>query len=147
MHITPESQPALYIDTYRIDLVEAVYQVDVEELSLAAEDAVAKFEPCLSLSSWLDSFLRYYLVKRVFLTGVRETFEKNQELRVRSLDSVKQSFTLLLESAQRAGVAPLDIDGSGLSRLVGGMCTSPTLVKAQGERPLSIALLSLEVSR
>jgi len=124
----------------RIDLVEAVYRNDVEDLLLAAEKAVSNFTPWDALVNWLDSFLLYSLGKQVFLTELPESFEKNPELRLSSRERVKQSFTLVLENAQRAGVARSDIDGSDLMLLVGGMCTGPTLVKAQGERLLAMVL-------
>jgi len=130
----------------RIDLVEAVYRNDVEELMLAAEKAVANLAPWDALVSWLDSFLRYALGKRVFLTELREAFEKNPQLQLSSRERVEQSFTLVLEAAQRAGVARTDIDGSDLMLLVGGMCTGPTLVRAQGERLLAMVLDGLSVS-
>jgi AcrR family transcriptional regulator len=129
----------------RIDLVEAVYRNDVDELWLAAEKAVANHEPWEALVDWLDAFLRYSLGKRVFLTELREWLEKNPELRLSSRERVEQSFTLVLENAQRAGVARADIDGSDLMLLVGGMCTGPTLVRAQGERLLAMVLDGLRV--
>jgi AcrR family transcriptional regulator len=130
----------------RIDLVEAVYRTDVEELLLAAEKAVANYTPWDALVSWLDSFLQYSLGKRVFLTELRESFEKNPELRLSSRERVEASFTLVLENAQRASVARSDIDGSDLMLLVGGMCTGPTLVREQGERLLAMVLDGLRVS-
>ena len=131
---------------HRIDLVEAVYRVDVEELAVAAESAVRDLAPWEALRDWLDSFLRYSLGKRVFLTELRESFEKNPELKLRSRERVEQSFALVLENAQRAGVARTDIDGSDLMLLVGGMCTGPTLVRAQGERLLAMVLDGLRVT-
>jgi AcrR family transcriptional regulator len=129
----------------RIDLVEAVYRNDVEELMLAAERAIANLAPWDALVSWLDAFLRYALGKRVFLTELREAFEKSPQLQLNSRERVEQSFTLVLEAAQRAGVARTDIDGSDLMLLVGGMCTTPTLLKGQGERLLAMVLDGLRV--
>lgn len=131
---------------HRIDLVEAVYRTDVEELLLAAQKAVAEFAPWDALSTWLDSFLRYSLGKRVFLTELRESFEKNPELRLSTRERVEQGFALVLENAQRAGAARGDIDGSDLMLLVSGVCTSPTLVQAQGERLLATVLDGLRVT-
>lgn len=130
----------------RIDLVEAVYRNDVEELMLAAEKAVANRAPRDALVSWLEAFLRYALGKRVFLNELREAFEKNPQLQSSSRERVEQSFTLVLESAQRAGVARADVNGSDLMQLVGGMCSSPTLDKAQGERLLALVLDGLYVA-
>ncbi|MCU1491796.1 MAG: hypothetical protein JWM85_3201, partial [Acidimicrobiaceae bacterium] len=39
-----------------------------------------------------------------------------------------------------------DVDGSDLMQLVGGMCTSPTLDRAQGVRLLAMVLDGLRVS-
>ena len=130
----------------RIDLVEAVYQNDVEELMLAAENAVTNLAPWDALVSWLDAFLRYALGKRVFLTELREAFEKNPQLQLSSRERIEQSFTLVLETAQRAGVGRTDVNGSDLMQLVGGMCSSPTLDRAQGERLLAMVLDGLRVS-
>jgi AcrR family transcriptional regulator len=130
---------------HRIDLVEAVYRNDVEELLLAAEKAIANFPPWDALVNWLTSFLNYALGKRVFLTELRESFEKNPELRLSSRERVEQSFILVLMNAQRAGAARSDIDGSDLLLLIGGMCTGPTLVKAQGERLLAMVLDGLRI--
>jgi AcrR family transcriptional regulator len=104
---------------HRIDLVDAVYQNDVEELLHAAEKAVANFSPWDALVNWLDSFLHYALSKRVFLAEIRESFEKNPELKLSSREKFEQSFTLVLDNAQRAGVARRDIDGSDLMLLDG----------------------------
>jgi AcrR family transcriptional regulator len=132
----------------RIDLVEAVYRNDLEELVLAAEKAVANRAPWDALVNWLDAFLLYSLGKRVFLTELREAFEKNPELHLTSRERVEQTFTLVLENAQRAGVARSDIDGSDLMLLVGGMCIADrALDKAQGERLLSTVLDGLRVER
>ena len=131
---------------HRIDLVEAVYRTDVEELLLAAEKAVANLTPWEALRDWLNSFLRYSLGKRVFLTELRESFEKNPELRLSSREKVEHGFTLVLENAQRTGVARRDIDGTDLMLLVSGVCTSPTLAKTQGERLLATVLDGLRVT-
>lgn len=130
---------------HRIDLVEAVYRTDVEELLLAAENAVADQAPWDALRSWLERFLRYSLVKRVFLTELRESFEKNPELKLRTREQVEKGFALVLENAQRAGVARGDIDGTDLLLLVSGICTSPALAETQGQRLLNTVLDGLRV--
>jgi AcrR family transcriptional regulator len=130
----------------RIDLVEAVYRNDVDELRLAAEKAVANLAPWDALVSWLDAFLRYSLGKRVFLHELREEFERNPQLRLHSREQVEQSFAIVLENAQRAGVARADVDGTDLMLLVGGMCTSPTLAKAQGKRLLAMVVDGLKIT-
>jgi AcrR family transcriptional regulator len=131
----------------RIDLVEAVYRNDLEELMLSAEKAVANLAPWDALVSWLDSFLGYALGKRVFLTELREAFEKNPQLQLSSRERIEQSFTLVLDAAQRAGVARTDVDGSDLMQLVGGMCLSSTLDRSQGKRLLAMVLDGLRTGQ
>jgi AcrR family transcriptional regulator len=130
----------------RIDLVEAVYRNDVEELMLTAEKAIANQAPWDALVSWLDAILSYALGKRVFLTELRVAFEKNPKLQLSSRERIEQGFTLVLGAAQRAGVARTDVDGPDLLQLVSGMCTSPTLYREQGERLLALVLDGLRVS-
>jgi AcrR family transcriptional regulator len=129
----------------RIDLVEAVYRNDIDELMLAADKALANLAPWDALVSWLDAFLRYALGKQVFLTELREAFEKNPQLHLNSRERVEQGFTLVLDAAQRAGVARTDVNGSDLMQLISGMCTSPTLDRAQGERLLAMVLDGLRI--
>ena len=129
----------------RIDLVEAVYQNDVDELVLTAEKAHANLEPFEALSSWFDAFLRYALGKRRFLNELREAFEKHPDLQVGSRERIEQCFSLLLDAAQDAGEARADLDGADLMQLVGAMCISPQLAADQGRRLLTVLLDGLRV--
>jgi AcrR family transcriptional regulator len=74
----------------RIDIVEAVYQTDVDELVCAAEEAVAHNEPWQALVAWLEAFLRYGQVKRTFLNELHEAFDKNPQLKVASWDGLSK---------------------------------------------------------
>src|SRR3974390_3141268 len=48
----------------RIDLVEAVYREDVEELAEAARRAVAELEPWPAVEAFFDAFTRYAPTKK-----------------------------------------------------------------------------------
>ena len=67
----------------RIDVVEAVYREDVDELTTVAESVTATMEPWPALVAWLEAFVRYASGKKRFLNELHEAFEKNPELRVR----------------------------------------------------------------
>jgi AcrR family transcriptional regulator len=131
----------------RIDIVEAVYQTDVDELVCAAEEAVAHNEPWQALVAWLEAFLRYGQVKRTFLNELHEAFDKNPQLKVASRDRINQAVDAVLGRAQQAGVARTDLDGSDLMQILGPMCTSATLTEAQGERLLAMLLDGLRPPR
>jgi len=131
----------------RIDIVEAVYQTDVDELVCAAEEAVAHNEPWEALVAWLEAFLRYGHMKRTFLNELHEAFDKNPQLKVASRERINQAVDTVLGRAQQAGVARSDLDGSDLMQILGPMCTSATLTEAQGERLLAMILDGLRPPR
>ena len=60
----------------RIDIVEAVYREDVDELVSVAESVAAELEPWPALVAWLEAFVRYASGKRTLseraARGVRE---------------------------------------------------------------------------
>jgi AcrR family transcriptional regulator len=102
----------------RIDIVEAVYRTDVDELVCAAEEAVAHNEPWEALVAWLDAFLRYGHVKRTFLNELHEAFDKNPQLKVASRERINQAVDTVLGRAQEAGAARTDLDGSDLMQIL-----------------------------
>lgn len=130
----------------RIDLVEAVYRTDVDDLALAADKAVANLEPWPALVAFLEAFLRYAAGKRTFLTELHEAFEKNPALRLGSRERIEEATEKVLGRAQRAGVARPDVDGIDLMQLVSAMCTSATLSAGQGERLLGVVLDGLRAT-
>ena len=128
----------------RIDVVEAVYRTEVDELVRAAEGATA-LDPWSGLVSWLESFVRYAEGKRILLSELREAFEKNPQLKVASRERIDGAIDSVLRRAQAAGVARADVDGSDVMQLVGPMCTSGTLTPGQTERLLAMILDGLRV--
>ncbi len=120
----------------RIDVVEAVYREDVDELVSVAESAVAELEPWPALAAWLEAFVRYAIGKRRFLTELHEAFEKNPDLRIASRERIEGAIDIVLARAQDAGVVRTDLDGPDLMQLLGSMCMSATLTPEQSERLL-----------
>jgi AcrR family transcriptional regulator len=124
----------------RIDLVEAVYRTDVDNLVHTAEQVSADLEPWPAAVAFLEAFVRYAQGKRTFLNELREAFDKNPDLRVDMLDRIRQAMELVVGRAQRAGVMRTDVDGSDLMQLVGPMCTNATLSVDQSKRLLDTIL-------
>jgi AcrR family transcriptional regulator len=120
----------------RIDIVEAVYREDVDELVRVAEVAVSDLEPWPALVAWLEAFVRYASGKRRFLNELHEAFEKNPELRVASRERIEGALSIVLTGAQDAGEVRIDIDGADLMQLLGSMCMSATLTSEQSGRLL-----------
>jgi AcrR family transcriptional regulator len=124
----------------RIDVVEAVYRTDVEELLQTAERVVTELEPWSAVVAFLEAFVRYAQGKRTFLNELHEAFEKNPNLRSQCRESIDSAMNLVFSRAQRAGVVRADVDGSDIMQLVGPMCTSATLSADQCTRLLATIL-------
>jgi AcrR family transcriptional regulator len=124
----------------RIDLLEAVYRNDVDELVLAAEKAVANLEPWAAVVAFLEAFLDYAERKRTFLNELREAFEKNPGLRSEIRRQIDGAANLVVERAQAAGAMRTDVSGAEVTQLVGPICTTATLSRDQSERLLRTIL-------
>ena len=124
----------------RIDLVEAVYQDDVDGLVAAADKAATEVDPWTGLEGWLRAFVAYGQAKRTFLSELHEAFEKNPQLKSTARARIETACASVLSRAQAAGAARTDIDGPDLMQLVSPMCISPTLSPDQGERLLAMIL-------
>jgi AcrR family transcriptional regulator len=124
----------------RIDVVEAVYESDVDDLVRTAERVVAELEPWPAVVAFLEAFIRYAHGKRVLLTELREAFDKNPDFKARSRERIAGAMDLVVRRAQGVGAIRADVDGGDLMQLVGPMCTNPTLSEDQSARLLSMIL-------
>jgi AcrR family transcriptional regulator len=120
----------------RIDVVEAVYREDVDELTTVAESATATMEPWPALVVWLEAFVRYASGKKRFLNELHEAFEKNPALRSASRERIVDALGVVLTPAQEAGVVRADINAEDLMQLLASMCMSATLTSDQSARLL-----------
>ncbi|HXX91177.1 MAG TPA: TetR/AcrR family transcriptional regulator [Acidimicrobiales bacterium] len=124
----------------RIDVVEAVYRTDVDQLVADAERFVAELDPWGAVVTFLEAFVRYAQTKRTFLSELQEAFEKQPEFRLRSRERIEAAMALVIDNARRAGVIRADIDGADLMALVSPMCTLNTLSEDQCNRLLGTIL-------
>ena len=122
----------------RIDVVEAVYREDVDQLMEVAESVVGTMEPWPALVAWLEAFVLYASGKKRFLNELHEAFEKNPDLRVAARERVEGALSIVLTRAQDAGVVRQDIDGPDLMQLLSSMCMSATLTPDQSTRLLTM---------
>jgi AcrR family transcriptional regulator len=123
----------------RIDLVEAVYKIDVDELVEAAE-ATRTLEPWEAVVAYLEAFVRYAQSKRNFLNELREAFEKNPGLRLDSRERIDAATDRVIRRGQGNGVVRTDVDGADVTQLLAPMCTSATITPEQTARLLPLIL-------
>lgn len=127
----------------RIDLVEAVYRTDVDELVAAAQKAVANLEPWSAVEEFMEAFRHYASTKRTFLTELREAFEKNPDLKSGSRERIDKAWDLVIGRAQEAGVLRADVTGADLMQLVAPLCTNVAVSEEQGTRLLAVIIAGL----
>ncbi|MGH9293497.1 MAG: TetR/AcrR family transcriptional regulator [Acidimicrobiales bacterium] len=124
----------------RIDLVQAVYEDEVEELVQTARRVVTELEPWPAVVAFLEAFVRYASTKRTLLNELREAFGKDPSLKSRLRERIDQASELVIGRAQRAGAVRADVQGRDVVQLLGPMCTSPTLTDEQSVRLLPMIL-------
>jgi AcrR family transcriptional regulator len=115
----------------RIDVVEAVYHEDVDELVDAAARLVVELEPWPALVAWLEAFVRYARSKRTFLSELHEPLEKNPELRIAARERIEGALIVVFDRARAAGEVRSDLDGIDVMQLLGSMCMSATLTPSR----------------
>jgi AcrR family transcriptional regulator len=124
----------------RFDIVEAVYQDDVEELVRAAEEATEQLEPWEAVEAFFEAFLRYAKTKQALLSELQQAFEKNPVLRSKMRERIDAAFDLVVEQAKQAGVIREDVRGSDLTQLVSPICTNASIPDDQMRRLIKMIL-------
>lgn len=124
----------------RIDLVQAVYEDDVDELVQTAHQAVAELEPWPAVVTFLEAFTRYARSKRTLLTELREAFDRDPATKSRLRERIEEATVLVIGRAQRAGAVRSDVQGADIIQLLAPVCTSPTLTDEQTARLMPMVL-------
>lgn len=130
----------------RIDLVQAVYEDDVDELVRTAERNVGELEPWPAVVAFLEAFIRYAKSKRTFLNELREAFDKNPDMKSRLRERIDGAMAIVIDRAQRAGVVRTDVKARDVIQLLAPMCTSPTLTDDTAARLLPMILDGLRAA-
>ncbi|MGH9098818.1 MAG: TetR/AcrR family transcriptional regulator, partial [Acidimicrobiales bacterium] len=110
----------------RIDVVQAVYEGDVDGLVQTARRVVAELDPWPAVVEFLEAFVRLARSKRTFLNELREAFDKNPDMKSRLRDRIDDAALLVVGRAQAAGVVRADLEAPDIMQLLRPMCTSPT---------------------
>ena len=124
----------------RVDVVEALYRSDVDELVAVAETAVSSPDPWAGLAGWLGAFVLYSMSKKILLNELHEAFAKDPQLKLASRERIVRALSGVLERAQHAGLARDDVDAADVMQLIGSMCMSATLTEPQARRLLAMVL-------
>jgi AcrR family transcriptional regulator len=124
----------------RFDIVEAVYQDDVDELEDAAHRAVAELEPWLAVEAFFEAFMSYARRKSAMMSELQQAFEKHPEFRSKMRERIDGSFALVVDRGKAAGVVRTDVEGSDVTQLVGPICTNAAISPGQSRRLVGMIL-------
>ncbi len=133
----------------RLDLVEAVYETDVEELWVTAQQVAAELEPWPAVEAFFDAFLRYARTKKTLLDELHQAFEKNPDPCGRGARKrcSSASFDLVIDRAKEAGAVRDDVNGSDVLALVAPVCTNASVDPEQAVRLLRMILDGMHAGR
>ncbi|MGH9046845.1 MAG: TetR/AcrR family transcriptional regulator [Acidimicrobiales bacterium] len=131
----------------RIDLVQAVYEGDVDGLVQTAQRVVTDLEPWPAVVAFLEACVRLARAKRTFLIELREAFDKDPDMKSRMRDRIDEATVLVIGRAQAAGAVRTDVEPADMMQLLSPMCTSPTLTDVQTVRLLPMILDGLRAGR
>jgi len=124
----------------RLDLVEAVYESDVQELAATAQRVVAELEPGPAVDAFFDAFVRYAQTKQALLGELQQSFEKHPDLRSRCREQIESSFDMVIERAKQAGAIRNDISGADVMQLTAPVCTNSSISAEQSKRLIGMIL-------
>jgi AcrR family transcriptional regulator len=124
----------------RLDLVEAVYESDVQELAATAQRVVAELEPGAAVDAFFEAFVRYAQTKQALLGELQQSFEKHPDLRSRCREQIESSFDLVIERARQAGAIRGDVSGSDVMQLTAPVCTNTSISAEQSQRLIGMIL-------
>jgi AcrR family transcriptional regulator len=123
----------------RLELMEAVYREDVDNLRAQAHALVDGQEPWQALAAWLEVFVKFAIDKRALFSELVNAIGKHSELISHSRGVLNEIVTELVANAQAAGVVRADVQAGDVLSLVGG-CTMMNLDADQAKRVLRVIL-------
>lgn len=129
----------------RLDVVEAAYRTNVDELTAAADQAVATLGPFEALAAFIDAFVRYAEGKRTMLAEIRRAFEKDPTLQGRLREQIEAAWDTVVAHAHAGGAIRPDITSADLRELMWSVCANPEVNGEQARRLAEVVVDGLRV--
>jgi AcrR family transcriptional regulator len=120
----------------REDLIEAVYQQEVERLCAAAPALAAARPGSEALRAWMEQFVDFMATKRELLRPTLTSDAEKQQTR----DRLRAAIGVLLAAGEADGTVRTSIDPNDLLLSLGGITL---IADAESRRPLATRLITL----
>jgi AcrR family transcriptional regulator len=130
----------------RFDVVEAVYQDDVDELEESARRAVDELEPWPAVVAFFDAFLNYARRKGAMMSELQQAFEKHPEFRSKMRQRIEGAFALVLDRAKAEGQVRSDVTGADVIALTAPICSNAAISPEQTRRLVGVIVDGLRAS-
>jgi AcrR family transcriptional regulator len=130
----------------RYDVVEAVYQDEVDELEEAARRSVSELDPWPAMEAYFDAFLSYARRKGAMMSELHQAFEKHPEFKSKMRARIEGAIASVLDYAKSAGVVRPDVDGSDVMQLLAPVCSNAAIPPEQSRRLVGMVLDGMRAS-
>jgi AcrR family transcriptional regulator len=123
----------------RLELMEAVYREDVDDLAERAHGLAETESAWDALAEWLRLFIAFAAAKRAIFSELVDAIGKDSALITHSRAVLNDTVTELLVAAQEDGAARSDVTPADVLSIVGG-CSMMHLAEDQAQRVLAVIL-------
>jgi len=106
----------------RDELVAAVYERDVEQLTQAADTLLGEHSAEEALALWLGQVIGYVAEKRVIAPALRTDTGAGAQLHASSEATLSAALRRMVDAAQRAGAIRAGIRFDDVARMMAGIC-------------------------
>jgi AcrR family transcriptional regulator len=130
----------------RLDVVEAAYRTNIDELVAAADEAVATLAPFDALAAFVSAFVRYAEGKRTMLTEIRRAFEKDPDLQGRLRLQIERAWAEVVDYAHEGGAIRADVTAADLRELMWSICANPEVGTDQARRLADVVVAGLRAT-
>ncbi|MGK2909500.1 MAG: TetR/AcrR family transcriptional regulator [Sphingobium sp.] len=107
----------------RDELVAAVYERDVEQLTEAADALLGEHRAEEALALWLGQVIEYVAEKRVIALALRTYTGAGAQIHASSEATLSAALRRLVDAAQAAGTIRPEIGFDDVARMMAGICS------------------------
>jgi AcrR family transcriptional regulator len=124
----------------RESLVDAVYQDQVQRLTLGARELLRELPPAKAMRRWMDLFADWLATKHGMLDTLAVMIESGEIAHAQSRDALLDAITTILAAGRAAGDLRADVSAEDISASLIGILT---VAGKSGERAQAERLMNL----
>ncbi len=129
----------------RESLVEAVYAVELDDVTASAESLLEGLPPAAALRAWVDRYAQFVATKRGMLDALRTAWGSSRISRSGTRERITAAIAILLTAGAAAGTLRPDVDPDDVTALLLGvmLVAPPDGAETQTARLLDLVIDSV----